>query len=104
MAEAVLVLEGVFKGFYRGDDLLGVLVDVSLSVAAGEIVAVVGTRDQGKTTLLRVASGSLQPDRGSVRLWRSRANGALGRAACPRVAHGDRVGGEDWAGGAGAGP
>ncbi len=68
MAEAVLVLEGVFKGFYRGDDRLGVLVDVSLSVAAGEIVAVVGTRDQGKTTLLRVASGSLQADRGSIRL------------------------------------
>jgi ABC-type cobalamin/Fe3+-siderophores transport system ATPase subunit len=31
-------------------------------------VAVVGTRDQGKTTLLRVASGTLPPDRGNVRL------------------------------------
>ena len=45
-----------------------VLVDVSLSVAAGEIVAVVGTREQGKTTLLRVASGTLPVDEGSVRL------------------------------------
>lgn len=68
MAEAVLVLDGVWKGFDRGDDRLRVLADVSLSVAAGEIVAVVGTRDQGKTTLLRVASGSLPADRGSVRL------------------------------------
>jgi putative ABC transport system ATP-binding protein len=68
MGEPVLVLEGVWKGFDRGDDRLQVLVDVSLSVAAGEIVAVVGTRDQGKTTLLRVASGSLPADRGSVRL------------------------------------
>src|ERR1017187_6483311 len=68
MGESVLVLDGVWKSFDRGDDRLQVLVDVSLSVAAGEIVAVVGTRDQGKTTLLRVASGSLPPDRGSVRL------------------------------------
>src|ERR1700730_9622154 len=68
MGDAVLVLDGVYKGFDRGDDRLRVLVDVSLPVAAGEIVAVVGTRDQGKTTLLRVASGSLPVDRGCVRL------------------------------------
>src|ERR1700730_5503045 len=68
MGDAVLVLDGVYKGFDRGDDRLRVLVDVSLPVAAGEIVAVVGTRDQGKTTLLRVASGSLPVDRGSVRV------------------------------------
>jgi len=68
MGEAVLVLDGVSKGFDRGEDRLRVLADVSLSVAAGEIVAVVGTRDQGKTTLLRVASGSLPADRGSVRV------------------------------------
>ena len=68
MGEAVLALDGVYKGFDRGDDRLRVLVDVSFSVATEEIVAVVGTRDQGKTTLLRVASGSLPADRGSVRL------------------------------------
>ncbi|MGH2874681.1 MAG: ATP-binding cassette domain-containing protein [Solirubrobacteraceae bacterium] len=68
MAETVLALDRVCKGFARGELRLRVLADVSLSVAAGEIVAVVGTRDQGKTTLLRVASGSLPADRGSVRL------------------------------------
>ena len=62
------VLDGVWKAFDRGRDRVPVLEGVSLSVAAGEIVAVVGTRDQGKTTLLRVASGSLPADRGSVRL------------------------------------
>ena len=64
----VLLLDGVWKAFDRGRDRVSVLEGVSLSVAAGEIVAVVGTRDQGKTTLLRVASGSLPADRGSVRL------------------------------------
>lgn len=68
MGDPVLALEGVWKGFERGGDRLQVLADVSLSVSAGEIVAVVGTRDQGKTTLLRVASGSLSADRGSVHL------------------------------------
>jgi putative ABC transport system ATP-binding protein len=68
VADPVLVLDGVFKGFDRGDDRLQVLSDVSLSVNHGEIVAVVATRDQGKTTLLRVASGTLPADRGSVTL------------------------------------
>ncbi len=63
-----MVLEGVSKAFDRGRDRVPVLDGVSLSVASSEIVAVVGTRDQGKTTLLRVASGSLPADRGSVRL------------------------------------
>ena len=67
---SVMVLEfvGVWKGFDRGRQRVLVLEDVSLSVAAGEIVAVVGTRDQGKTTLLRVAAGVESPDRGVVRV------------------------------------
>jgi ABC-type cobalamin/Fe3+-siderophores transport system ATPase subunit len=68
VADSVLVLDGVWKEFDRGDGRLQVLADVSLTVGAGETVAVVGTRDQGKTTLLRVASGTLPPDRGYVRL------------------------------------
>jgi putative ABC transport system ATP-binding protein len=84
MGDAVLALDGVCKGFDRGDDRLRVLVDVSLSVAAGEIVAVVGTRDQGKTTLLRVASGSLPADRGSVRLGETELTG-LSDAQLARV-------------------
>lgn len=54
---AVLRLEGVWKTFDRGRDRVEVLQDVSLDVAAGQMAAVVGTRDQGKTTLIRIASG-----------------------------------------------
>jgi len=64
----VLRLGGVWRAFDRGRDRVSVLEDVSLTVAAGEIVAVVGTRDQGKTTLIRVASGMLPADRGSVQI------------------------------------
>ncbi len=39
---------------------------VSLDVYAGEVVAVLAQRAQGKTSLLRVAAGMERPDRGSV--------------------------------------
>lgn len=65
MAE-VLRLDGVWAAFDRGRDRVSVLEDVSLSVTEGEIVAVVGAAGQGKTTLIRLASGTLAPDRGVV--------------------------------------
>jgi putative ABC transport system ATP-binding protein len=64
----VLALDDVSIGFERGRDWLWVFEEVSLTVRAGELAAVVGSRDQGKTTLLRVAAGVLPANRGSVRV------------------------------------
>ena len=44
------------------------LEDVSLSVAAGEIHALVGPNGAGKTTLFRCLAGSLRPEHGQVLL------------------------------------
>jgi ABC-type lipoprotein export system ATPase subunit len=63
---AVLRLEGVWKGFARGGGWVSVLEDVSLEVRAGQVAAVVGGRGQGKSTLIRLATGMLRADRGSV--------------------------------------
>ena len=61
----MLRLEGLAKRF----DHVPVLEDVSLEVAPGEIVAVLGPSGEGKTTLLRVVAGLLRPDAGFVR-WK----------------------------------
>jgi len=42
--------------------------DVSLQVAAGELIALVGESGSGKTTLLRLINRLLDPDRGEVRI------------------------------------
>ncbi len=60
------VIELSHVAFSRGD--LQVLRDVSWSVKAGEVAAVLGANGCGKSTLLRVAVGYLWPQRGEVRL------------------------------------
>jgi putative ABC transport system ATP-binding protein len=64
----LLSLAGVSRGAARGAGRVeGLLVEVSLDVVAGELVAAVGSRSQGKTTLLRLAAGLVAPEAGVVR-------------------------------------
>lgn len=67
MAE-LLLIEGVQKGYSRGGEWVPVFSDVSLEVVSGEIVAVIGRRFGGKTTLLKIAAGMERPDNGTVSL------------------------------------
>lgn len=62
----LLQLDGVCKTYARGERRLRVLADLSLSIETGEVVAVVGSRGEGKTTLLQIAAGIERPDRGRV--------------------------------------
>ena len=64
----LLSLRGVSRDFRlgRGRGRLRVLVNASLDVGPGEIVAVVGSRADGKTTLLEIAAGIELPDEGQV--------------------------------------
>ena len=45
-----------------------VLEDVSIAIAAGEVVALVGRSGSGKTTLLRLINRLLEPDSGEIRV------------------------------------
>ena len=64
-AEELLGATGLSFGYGRER----VLDDVSLSVRAGEFVALVGPNGSGKSTLLRLLLGSLEPSSGSARLF-----------------------------------
>ncbi len=66
MTGPLLSLTGVSRSFQRGRHELRVLVDATLHLGAGEIVAVQGQRGAGKTTLLKIAGGMELPDGGSV--------------------------------------
>ena len=78
---SLLELRGITAGYGH----FTALWDVSLSVAAGEAVAVVGPNGSGKTTLLRVISGLIAPRAGQLVF-----DGAAlaGKPAYEIVAHG----------------
>lgn len=60
-------LEAVSKNFVIGRRSTPVLDGVSLSVAAGEHVSVLGSSGAGKTTLFRLLNATLRPTLGSIR-------------------------------------
>jgi branched-chain amino acid transport system ATP-binding protein len=57
-----LTVEGVRAGY----DKVEVLHDVGLEVAAGKIVALIGSNGAGKTTLLKTISGLIRPAAGMI--------------------------------------
>ncbi|HET6563105.1 MAG TPA: ATP-binding cassette domain-containing protein [Marmoricola sp.] len=68
--ESVLSLTGVSKRF----GAVQALTDVSLEVAAGEVVALVGDNGAGKSTLVKIIAGVYQPDAGTIEIAGRRAS------------------------------
>ncbi len=77
-APVTLAVEDVSKAFpQRGKPPLAVLDHISLQVAAGEFVSVVGPSGSGKSTLLSIIAGLDEPTEGQITL--------AGNAPAPRL-------------------
>ena len=68
-------LEDVSKDYRRGREAVHALREVSLSVAAGEFIAVVGRSGSGKTTLLQLIGCVERATRGRVSVDGAHVNG-----------------------------
>lgn len=67
-----LAFINLFKGKRKKKDYFWALKDVSLHIAKGEVVGLIGSNGAGKSTLLKVVSGVMKPTKGKVTV-----NGAI---------------------------
>ncbi|MGY4630612.1 ABC-2 type transport system ATP-binding protein [Thermostichus sp. OS-CIW-29] len=64
----VLEAHHLQKTYRQGSKEVRAVVDVSLTMAAGEILAFLGPNGAGKTTTIKLIAGLIQPDAGTVRI------------------------------------
>jgi ABC-type lipoprotein export system ATPase subunit len=64
--QAMYALEGISKTYGSGDGAVAALQDVSLAIARGEVLGIVGASGSGKTTLLQLLGALDRPSTGTI--------------------------------------
>ena len=77
---AAVQLDGVDVTFGAGANAYRAVTDATLTVAAGEFVAIVGPTGCGKSTLLNVVAGLLKPAAGRARVQGQPVDGIVAQA------------------------
>jgi putative ABC transport system ATP-binding protein len=68
MAKKILEFKDVTRQFVQAGETIVALQETTLSIAAGELVAVIGPSGSGKSTFLTIAGGLQSPTSGTVRI------------------------------------
>jgi putative ABC transport system ATP-binding protein len=68
MSAPLVLIEHLVKSYRRGDQVVEVLRDISLSIPGGDFTALMGPSGSGKSTLLNLIAGIDKPDRGVLRI------------------------------------
>ncbi len=68
MEAPLIELRGICREYPAGDESLTVLDTIDLTIAAGEMVAIVGASGSGKSTLMNIIGCLDRPDRGTYRI------------------------------------
>ena len=66
--QEVVEIRNLAKAYHRGGQVVPVLTDITLDIAAGDYVALMGPSGSGKSTLLNLIAGIDKPDAGSLRV------------------------------------
>lgn len=76
MPGATIELQGVSRRFHLGADDVWAVRDVTMSVPAGQFLALIGRSGSGKTTLLNLIAGLDRPTEGTVEIDGQRVDNA----------------------------
>lgn len=68
MSDVAVQLLHVSKSYRRGREIVPVLADITLDIARGEFVALMGPSGSGKSTLLNLIAGIDRPDSGLLQV------------------------------------
>lgn len=63
---AYLELKNIYKTYGQSDNATEVLYNINLTIEEGEFVAIVGFTGSGKTTLVNLINGLLEPSKGEI--------------------------------------
>jgi putative ABC transport system ATP-binding protein len=67
-APPIVEIKNLFKSYWRGNQIVPVLEDITFDIAEGEFLALMGPSGSGKSTLLNLIAGIDEPDSGIIKV------------------------------------